>query len=119
MTIEIVVRGRNVDVDPRVDSETRRKLEKLGRLASDIRRIDVEFSEVRNPRVADANQCEVTVHLTRNLVKAHAAAPDPRTALDRVVDKVGHQLDRVHDKRVHRTRPRHPAPPSTPPATAD
>ena len=43
------------------------------------------------------------MHLTRNLVKAHAAAPDARTALDRVVDKVGHQLDRVHDKRVHRS----------------
>ena len=46
------------------------------------------------------------MHLTRNLVKAHAAAPDARTALDRVVDKVGHQLHRVHDKRVHRSKPR-------------
>jgi ribosomal subunit interface protein len=116
MTMEIVVRGRNVAVDPRVEADCRRKLAKLAKLASDIRRIDVEFSEVRNPRVADAQECEVTVHLTRNLVKAHAAAPDARTALGRVVDKVGHQLDRVHDKRVHRARPRHSAPPS---ATAD
>ena len=100
MTMEIVVQGRNVAVDPAVDADSRRKLAKLSRLASDIRRIDVEFSEVRNPRVADSHECEVTVHLTRNLVKAHAAAADARTALDRVVDKVGHQLHRVHDKRV-------------------
>src|SRR5689334_6976331 len=116
MTPEIVVRGRNVDVDARLDADCRRKLAKMAKLASDIRRIDVEFSEIRNPRVADSQQCEVTVHLTRNLVKAHAAASEARTALDRVVDKVGHQLERVHDKRVHRTRPRHAAPP---PATAD
>ena len=73
--MEIVVQGRNVTVDPAIDADSRRKLGKLGRLASDIRRIEVEFSEVRNPRVADSQQCEVTVHLTRNLVKAHAAAP--------------------------------------------
>ena len=117
--MEIVVQGRNVTVDPAIDADSRRKLGKLGRLASDIRRIEVEFSEVRNPRVADAQQCEVTVHLTRNLVKAHAAASDARTALDRVVEKVGHQLNKVHDKRVHRTRPRHPAPPTAAPPTAD
>jgi len=117
MTMEIVVQGRNVTVDPAVDADSRRKLAKLSRLASDIRRIEVEFSEVRNPRVAEGHECEVTVHLTRNLVKAHAAAPDFRTALDRVVDKVGHQLHRVHDKRVHRSKPRRtgvPEPPSEP-----
>jgi len=119
MTIEIVVRGRNVDVDEQLEADARRKLAKLSKLASDIRRVDVEFSEVRNPRVADSQQCEVTVHLTRNLVKAHAAAPDARTALDRAVEKAGHQLDRVHDKRVHRSRPRHPGPASGPPSTTD
>ena len=108
MTMEIVLRGRNVDVDPKVDADCRRKLAKLSKLAPDIRRIEVEFSEVRNPRVADSQQCEITIHLTRNLVKGHAAAPDARTALDRAVGKVTHQLDRVHDKRVHRSRPRHP-----------
>ena len=119
MTVEIVVRGRNVTVDVAVDADCRRKLGKLGKLASDIRRIDVEFSEVRNPRVSESQQCEVAVHLTRNLVKARAAAADARTALDRVVDKVGHQLERVHDKRVHRARPRHGAPPEAPSEAAD
>lgn len=117
--MEIVVQGRNVAIDPAIDADSRRKLGKLGRLAGDIRRIDVEFSEVRNPKVADAQQCEVTVHLTRNLVKAHAAAPDLRTALDRVVDKVGNQLTRVHDKRVHRSRSRRPGSAAPPDATTD
>ena len=97
----------------------RQKLAKFERLAPDIRRIEVEFSEVKNPRVADSQECEVTVHLTKNLVKAHAAAPDARTALDRVLDKVSHQLTRVHDKRVHRSKPRHPAAPEAPPEPVD
>jgi ribosomal subunit interface protein len=106
--MEILVRGRNTTVEPAVDADSRRKITKLGRLASDIRRVEVEFSEAKNPRVAEALRCEVTIHLTRNFVKAHATAADARTALDRVVEKATHQLSRVHDKRVHRTRPRHP-----------
>ena len=56
--MEILVRGRNVDLDPAVEAATRRKAEKLPRLASDIRRVEIEFSEVRNPKVAESHRCE-------------------------------------------------------------
>ena len=100
--MEILVHGRNVEVDPEVEEAGRRKIERLPRLASDIRRVELEFSEIKNPRVADDQCCEMVVHLTKNLVKAHAVAADPRTALDRVVDKAEHQLSKVHGKRVTR-----------------
>ncbi len=100
--MEIVVHGRNVEVDPDVEAASRRKIERLPRLASDIRRVELEFSEIKNPRVADDQCCEMVVHLTKNFVKAHAVAADPRTALDRVVDKAEHQLSKVHGKRVTR-----------------
>ena len=104
--MEVLVRGRNVAVDADVEVSSRRKADKLPRLASDIRRVEFEFSEIKNPRVADAYECEVIVHLTGTFVKAHASASDCRTALDRAVDKAEHQLGRVHDKRIHRARPR-------------
>jgi len=105
--MEILVRSSNVEVGPSVEADCRRKLERFSKLASDIRRIEVDFSEIRNPRVAESLECEVVVHLTRNLVKARAAAGDLRTALDRAAGKAGHQLERVHDKRISRARPRH------------
>jgi ribosomal subunit interface protein len=105
--MEILVRGRNVEVDDALEAESRRKAGKLERLASDIRRIEVEFSEIRNPREHDAQQCEVVVHLTGNFVKAHGAAADLRSALDRATEKAEQQLGRVHSKRVSRTKPRH------------
>ncbi len=105
--MEILIHGRNVDVDPVLEQKSRVKLAKLPRLASDIRRVEVEFSEIRNPREPEQQQCEVTVHLTRNFVKAHATATDARTAFDRAVDKVEHQVGRVKSKRISRSRPRH------------
>ncbi len=105
--MDILVRGSNVDVDDGVEAETRRKLERLERLASDIRRIEVDFREVRNPREPDSHECEIVVHLTGNLVKAHAAAPEQRTALDKAFAKAEQQVSKVHSKRVSRSKPKH------------
>ena len=109
MKMDILVRGRNVPVDPAIEAESRRKLSKLPRYAADIRRIEVEFSEIRNPRASERIQCEVIVHLTGTFVKAHATATDLRSALDRVIDKVEHQAGRVKSKRIARSRPHHGA----------
>lgn len=106
--MDILVRGSNVEVEPEVGAETQRKLERLGRLANDIRRIEVDFREVRNPREPDAQECEIAVHLTGQLVKAHGAASDQRTALDRAYAKTEQQVSKVHSKRVSRTKPKHP-----------
>jgi ribosomal subunit interface protein len=106
MTMEILVHARNLDLDADVEGEARRKAEKLTRLAGDIRRIEVEFSEIRNPREPEPLCCEVTVHLTKNFIKAHAAADVVRTALDRAFHKAHQQLETVHNKRQARTHPR-------------
>lgn len=113
--MDILVRGRNVELDPEVIAVGRRKLARLERLAPDIRRIEVQFSEIKNPRVSDCEQCEVIVHLKGTFVKAHATAPDLRTALDRAADKTEHQVSRLHEKRIGRSHPRRPASPEVAP----
>ncbi len=104
--MDIVVRGKNCSIAPQVKRLTEDKLRKLSRLAADIRRVEVDYSEVRNPRVSNRQLCEVTVHLKRHFVKAHASSTDNVAALDLVIDKVEHQVGRLKDKRVHRSHAR-------------
>ncbi|HZR12862.1 MAG TPA: ribosome-associated translation inhibitor RaiA [Acidimicrobiia bacterium] len=104
--MQIVVRGKNVPVPARLKALTEEKLTKLSRLAADVGRVEVDYSEIRNPRVSANQLCEVTVHLKRHFVKAHASATELAAALDLVLDKVSHQVARVKDKRVHRSHPR-------------
>jgi putative sigma-54 modulation protein len=101
--MDIVVRGKNVDVSPRLRKLAREKLNKISRFTHDAARVEVDFSELRNRRVADNQVCEVIVHLKRNFVKAHAAAGEPAAALDLVIDKVEHQVSRIKEKRVTRS----------------
>jgi putative sigma-54 modulation protein len=101
--MDIVVRGKNVDVPPRLRKIAREKVRKISRYTHDAGRVEVDFSELRNRRVADNQVCDVIVHLKRNFVKAHAAATEPVAALDMVLDKVEHQVARIKEKRVTRT----------------
>ena len=101
--MDIVVRGKNVDVSPRLRKLARDKLNKISRFTHDAGRVEVDFSELRNRRVADNQVCEVIVHLKRNFVKAHATASEPATALDLVIDKIEHQVARIKEKRVTRS----------------
>ena len=100
--MDIVVRGKNVEVSPRLRKLAREKIRKISRFTHDAGRVEVDFSELRNRRVADNQVCDVIVHLKRNFVKAHAAASEPAAALDLVVDKVEHQVARINGtKRQH------------------
>jgi len=98
--MEIVVRGKNRPVSRQLREVSRGKLARIERFARDVRRVEVDFSEVRNPRESRPQECEVTVHLTRRLVVARAAASEPGAALDLVIDKIEQQVAKIKDKRV-------------------
>jgi putative sigma-54 modulation protein len=104
--MEISFHGKNVKVSPKVQELTREKLAKFERFNLKITRVEVDYSEIRNPRVHDKALCEVTVHLKGHFVKAHAACTEPVAALDLVIDKVEHQLTRLKEKKVDRSHPR-------------
>ena len=104
--MDVVIRGKNVKVSEPLRSAATEHLAKLDRYANGFARAEVDFSEERNPRIADNQTCEVLVHVKGHLLKAHASASEPFAALYAVCDKVEHQVKRLKDKRVARSHPR-------------
>jgi putative sigma-54 modulation protein len=104
--MDVVIRGKNVKVSKSLRTAAEEHLAKLDRYANGFARAEVDFSEERNPRIADSQKCEVLVHVKGHLLKAHASAPEPFAALYAVCDKVEHQVKRLKDKRVARHHPR-------------
>ena len=104
--MDVVIRGKNVKVSESLRSAATEHLAKLDRFANGFARAEVDFSEARNPRIAESQTCEVLVHVKGHLLKAHASASEPFAALAAVCDKVEHQVKRLKDKRVARTHPR-------------
>lgn len=100
--MEVVVFGKHVAVSAGLREFTEQKIRRIEKYASDVRRVEVDFSEIPNPRVADSQICEILVHLKGQLVKAKSEATDHHAALDTALDKVEHQMRRLHDRRTKR-----------------
>src|SRR4029453_13225555 len=66
--------------------------------------MDVEFSEERNPRVADPHRVEVTLTTKSGLVRAHANATDPAAAADQVIARLQREGKKLKGRRVDRTQ---------------
>src|SRR5215216_146200 len=104
LPMQVTVKGKNTTVPEKVRARAEHKLAKLQRFDDRILSMDVEFSEERNPRVADPHRVEVTVTTKSGLVRAHANAVDPATAVDQVVDRLERQVKKLKGRRVDRTQ---------------
>jgi ribosomal subunit interface protein len=102
--MQVTVKGKNTTVPEKVRARAERKLAKLQRFDDRILAMDVEFSEERNPRVADPHRVEVTLTTKAGLLRAHANASDPVAAVDQVVDRLERQVKKLKGRRVDRTQ---------------
>ena len=100
--MDITVSSRQVPVSVSLREATIEKIGRLDRYLDGMERAEVHFSEERNPRIADREVCEVTLHGHGHHVRAKVAAPDVFVAVDAAVAKLEHQLHKLKSKLVAR-----------------
>jgi ribosomal subunit interface protein len=101
--VDIVVRGRNVEVPDHYRRHVGDKLQRVLRYDQKIIRVDVELFHERNPRQSDACQrVEITCKSRGPVVRSEACASDFYSALDVAVTRLEGRLRRAADRRrVH------------------
>jgi ribosomal subunit interface protein len=102
----VIAHGRRI-VSDEVRALTEEKVGRLGHLCPGLDRAEVRFFEEHNPRIADRECCEVIMSGHGRTVRAHAAGPSPLVAVDLVVEKLEHQLEKIKGRLVGRSQPRH------------
>jgi ribosomal subunit interface protein len=102
--VDVVVRGRNVEVPEHFRQHVTEKIERVERYDHRIIRVDVELYHERNPRQSSACQrVEVTCATRGPVVRSEACASDFYRALDAAVAKLDSRMRRAADRRrVHR-----------------
>lgn len=106
--MDISIQGRNVEVSDALREAVDEKLSRLVRFLPGMEHAEVRFHEERNPRIAEKEVCEVTMHGHGHVVRARAAAADSFAAVDRVVDKLEHRMAKLKGKLTGRNHPRRP-----------
>jgi len=101
--VDIVVRGRHLDVSDRFREHVAGKVGKVDRFGLPITHVDVEISFEPNPRQTDrAYEVELTCHGSGPVVRAEAHAPDKYAATDIALARLEERLRRAADRK--RTR---------------
>jgi len=113
--MQIIVKGRHMDVAPRVREYAE---EKIGRIAKILNGVlmsaEVELYVEKNPSIADGQVAEVTVYTKGPVIRAKEASSDMYAAIDLVSEKLETQVRRYKTKMVDRHTKGAPAPEVTP-----
>jgi ribosomal subunit interface protein len=104
--VDIVVRGRNVEVPEHFRQHVEEKLARIERYDSKIFRIDVELLHEKNPRQSDnCQRIELTCRTRGPVVRAEACAADFYAALDQAVLRAERRFRQAADRRrIHHGR---------------
>jgi ribosomal subunit interface protein len=104
--VDIVVKGRNVEVPDHYRVHVAEKLHKIERYDHKLIRLDVELFHERNPRQSDhCQRVEITCFSRGPVVRAESCSADFYSALDIAIGKLDTRLRRAADRRrVHRGR---------------
>jgi len=101
--MDIVVKGRNVEVPEHYRVLVAEKLGRLGRYDRKLFQFDVElFHEPNRRQHKICQRVEITTRVRGQAIRAEACAADFYAALDCAVSKLESRLRRMHDRRrVH------------------
>ena len=106
--MQLIIKGKQMDVPPRLRQHIERKVQKLSRLVGATARVEITVAEEQTRSARD--RYSVQLALTNNSTPIHSevSAVNAMTALDLVLDKVTAQLGRQKGRqaaRRHHTSP--------------
>ena len=100
--MRIEIKARKVAVSDDLQQRVEKRFAKIAKQVSPLAHLEVLLSEDRNPRVADSQIAEVTLHLKGTSLRARESAANMVTAINESADDLGRQVKRLKAKRSHR-----------------
>ncbi len=104
--MRIEVRGRNKEVTDELRRHVEKRFARIGRQVSEHAVLEVELTEEQNPRIADSEVVEATLHLKGVTLRAREASPEVLHSIHEVAEDLRRQVKRHREKRRKRSQTR-------------
>ena len=98
--MQIVVKGKNMEVNDRLREFVEGKVSRLSRVLPSIAEAEVEFSKEKTKNTNSRFIAQVTLKTNGQLIRAEQSAGDTYSALDVVLDKLDRQITRYKTRRT-------------------
>lgn len=102
--MKLIISGRNIQLTEAIKETVRDKLTKLNEHYDFVKETHVFLSVEKNPRIAESQKAEATVHVNGGTLRITANSQDLYASLDLLVDKIDRGLRRYKTKMLHRTK---------------
>lgn len=110
--MEMVVKGRHMQVTPAIHDYAQEKIGRIDKILENlIMEIEVELSSEKNPKIENSHVAEVTVRTKGHVIRAKEAAADMYAALDLVSEKLETQARKLKGKLKDRHSGKNAQPP--------
>ncbi len=90
--MQIIIKGKQVEVTPRLRQIIERKVQRLARLVDDGTRVEVTVTETQTRSARDRYSVQIALAYAAHPVRSEVSAVNANMALDLVLDKVITQL---------------------------
>lgn len=107
--MQIIIKGKQMEVTPRLRQHIERKVQRLARLVDAEARVEVTVAEEQTRSARDRYSVQLSLASVTHPVRSEVSAINANMALDLVLDKVIAQLGRQKDR--HTSTLRHRTPP--------
>jgi putative sigma-54 modulation protein len=102
--MELIIKGKNVEITDRLQDYVEAKIGKLDRYLPSITEAWVELSSEGTKAAQDRQICQVTVRANGTILRAEERSDDIFYSIDTVLDKMYRQIARYKGKRKNRWR---------------
>ncbi|MHB8840842.1 MAG: ribosome hibernation-promoting factor, HPF/YfiA family [Candidatus Aquicultor sp.] len=96
--MEIIVKGRHIEVTDALRAYAEDKIGRITKYFDQIQKIEIEFTDEKNPSIVNSKTVEVTVFPKGPILRAKESSTDMYASIDMVVDKLERQVKRFKDK---------------------
>jgi putative sigma-54 modulation protein len=106
--MQIIIKGKQMEVQPRLRQHIERKVQRLSRLVGPNARIEVTVLEEQTRSARDRYTVQLALSNSSHPIRSEVSAVNANMALDLVLDKVTAQLGRHKDRQTSSRRHRIP-----------
>jgi len=99
--MQLIIRGRNVDITDRLREYVEKKIGKLDRYLPAIHEARVELSVEPTKSAKDRQVCQLTLRSNGTILRAEEKSADMFMAIDAVLEKMYRQIARYKGKRYY------------------
>lgn len=103
--MEVTIRGRNVEITPRLQEYVEKKVGKLDRYLPTINEAHMELSSTKTRSAQDSQVAQLTIRSKGTILRVEEHNQDVFAAIDAVLDKMYRQIGRYKGKHKDRARP--------------